>query len=171
MSLHGGLYKGQGRRLLASAAVVVLGLVIGAAPSIACSPADKVVWVCKVVGPPNHYRLETGNNPIRVAEGSAEYLAAFADSQPSFVVAHDSFALCEDGFPSEGQGASVVAPTITTAPSCNAPGGLPHSPQMLTHGMSPPMALHTPVSYTHLRAHETVLDLVCRLLLEKKKNK
>ena len=27
-----------------------------------------------------------------------------------------------------------------------------------------------PVSYTHLRAHETVLDLVCRLLLEKKQN-
>ena len=27
------------------------------------------------------------------------------------------------------------------------------------------------VSYTHLRAHETVLDLVCRLLLEKKKQK
>ena len=26
-----------------------------------------------------------------------------------------------------------------------------------------------PVSYTHLRAHETVLDLVCRLLLEQKK--
>src|SRR5665811_2206728 len=29
----------------------------------------------------------------------------------------------------------------------------------------------TAVSYTHLRAHETVLDLVCRLLLEKKKKK
>ena len=28
---------------------------------------------------------------------------------------------------------------------------------------------HGPVSYTHLRAHETVLDLVCRLLLEKNK--
>ena len=27
---------------------------------------------------------------------------------------------------------------------------------------------HISVSYTHLRAHETVLDLVCRLLLEKK---
>ena len=27
------------------------------------------------------------------------------------------------------------------------------------------------VSYTHLRAHETVLDLVCRLLLEKKKQR
>ena len=32
-----------------------------------------------------------------------------------------------------------------------------------------PEAVGTPVSYTHLRAHETVLDLVCRLLLEKKK--
>ena len=31
------------------------------------------------------------------------------------------------------------------------------------------MANVVPVSYTHLRAHETVLDLVCRLLLEKKK--
>ena len=28
----------------------------------------------------------------------------------------------------------------------------------------------TAVSYTHLRAHETVLDLVCRLLLENKNN-
>ena len=28
-----------------------------------------------------------------------------------------------------------------------------------------------PVSYTHLRAHETVLDLVCRLLLEKTQKK
>ncbi len=27
-----------------------------------------------------------------------------------------------------------------------------------------------PASYTHLRANETVLDLVCRLLLEKKKH-
>src|SRR5665811_2483465 len=32
-----------------------------------------------------------------------------------------------------------------------------------------PGASHAAVSYTHLRAHETVLDLVCRLLLEKKK--
>ena len=34
-----------------------------------------------------------------------------------------------------------------------------------------PMYTPRAVSYTHLRAHETVLDLVCRLLLEKKKNK
>ena len=33
---------------------------------------------------------------------------------------------------------------------------------LMAHGVEP-------VSYTHLRAHETVLDLVCRLLLEKKK--
>src|SRR5450756_2950960 len=31
--------------------------------------------------------------------------------------------------------------------------------------------LPSPVSYTHLRAHETRHDLVCRLLLEKKKKK
>ena len=47
-------------------------------------------------------------------------------------------------------------------------------------GLSAFLILHVParlhaaaaigtVSYTHLRAHETVLDLVCRLLLEKKK--
>ena len=29
------------------------------------------------------------------------------------------------------------------------------------------LLVFTPVSYTHLRAHETVLDLVCRLLLDK----
>src|SRR5665213_1444624 len=32
-------------------------------------------------------------------------------------------------------------------------------------------AVPIPVSYTHLRAHETGRDLVCRLLLEKKKHK
>ena len=32
-----------------------------------------------------------------------------------------------------------------------------------------PLEYMAPVSYTHIRAHETVLDLVCRLLLEKKK--
>ena len=35
------------------------------------------------------------------------------------------------------------------------------SAELVAHG-------RTTVSYTHLRAHETVLDLVCRLLLEKK---
>ena len=45
--------------------------------------------------------------------------------------------------------------------------------QLLFHYAALPAAwtschLSKPVSYTHLRAHETVLDLVCRLLLEKK---
>ena len=31
--------------------------------------------------------------------------------------------------------------------------------------MAPDAVLLDPVSYTHLRAHETVLDIVCRLLL------
>ena len=31
------------------------------------------------------------------------------------------------------------------------------------------LLVFSPVSYTHLRAHETEADLVCRLLLEKKK--
>ena len=34
--------------------------------------------------------------------------------------------------------------------------------------LAPIVLTLSPVSYTHLRAHETVLDLVCRLLLEKK---
>ena len=42
---------------------------------------------------------------------------------------------------------------------------------LLMPTLAPAIVLGTvwTVSYTHLRAHETVLDLVCRLLLEKKK--
>ena len=50
------------------------------------------------------------------------------------------------------------------------PGGFTGDPDVLdtwaTSSLTP-----LPVSYTHLRAHETVLDLVCRLLLEKKKQR
>ena len=38
----------------------------------------------------------------------------------------------------------------------------------LPHGTGRTVRVLVPVSYTHLRAHETVLDLVCRLLLEHK---
>ena len=37
----------------------------------------------------------------------------------------------------------------------------------VAEGEHSPAYYLAPVSYTHLRAHETVLDLVCRLLLEK----
>ena len=39
----------------------------------------------------------------------------------------------------------------------------------VTAGNAPGVNDGASVSYTHLRAHETVLDIVCRLLLEKKK--
>ena len=38
-------------------------------------------------------------------------------------------------------------------------------------GQRDPATARAPVSYTHLRAHETVLDLVCRLLLDNKKRR
>ena len=43
----------------------------------------------------------------------------------------------------------------------------PKSPKMIDRRRT--AERRTPVSYTHLRAHETVLELVCRLLPEKKK--
>ena len=71
-------------------------------------------------------------------------------------------------------GAEVLQPSgLSTGPS-TAPNWLPPLVQLL----APPLASttgyhhwpnHSPVSYTHLRAHETREDLVCRLLLEKKK--
>ena len=40
--------------------------------------------------------------------------------------------------------------------------------KIVDHKENEIISVQIPVSYTHLRAHETVLDLVCRLLLEKK---
>src|SRR5665647_1150715 len=42
-------------------------------------------------------------------------------------------------------------------------------PDLLYRNSSPTSISREPVSYTHLRAHETDSYLVCRLLLEKKK--
>ena len=46
---------------------------------------------------------------------------------------------------------------------------LKHCEYLLNQGKEVYLVELDAVSYTHLRAHETVLDLVCRLLLEKKK--
>ena len=50
------------------------------------------------------------------------------------------------------RGANIALIAKTDTPQPNLPG-----------------TIHTAVSYTHLRAHETPEHLVCRLLLEKKK--
>eukprot|EP00656_Telonema_subtile_P054270 TRINITY_DN8073_c0_g1_i2.p1 TRINITY_DN8073_c0_g1~~TRINITY_DN8073_c0_g1_i2.p1 ORF type:complete len:365 (+),score=58.50 TRINITY_DN8073_c0_g1_i2:126-1220(+) len=56
----------------------------------------------------------------------------------------------------------------TRAPT-EAPTEVPTEAPTEAPTQDPTTAPTEAVSYTHLRAHETVLDLVCRLLLEKKK--
>ena len=62
--------------------------------------------------------------------------------------------------------AATEAPVATEAPASE---GF-QIPEVVDGKFNVAMVLIGPhaVSYTHLRAHETVLDLVCRLLLEKK---
>ena len=60
--------------------------------------------------------------------------------------------------------AAVDVVGVADLPACEGPGGVLDDLALVgvaCRGLLPP------VSYTHLRAHETVLDLVCRLLLEK----
>src|SRR5450756_3056928 len=72
------------------------------------------------------------------------------------------------------------APTIALKHQCRYPLSYETSPhEESLQWVALPSAFHfvhnpswknlLPVSYTHLRAHETRHDLVCRLLLEKKK--
>ena len=77
----------------------------------------------------------------------------------------------------ESDGASVedgdrkkVQPLSTTwksAPITQPPVRVENSSRRI-HKKTGIEFVYVPVSYTHLRAHETVLDIVCRLLLEKK---
>src|SRR5660398_318324 len=67
---------------------------------------------------------------------------------------------------------------ITGMPSSGSKGPLPGRGSRRSWadwpGVHPPNREEEdsgPVSYTHLRAHETKANLVCRLLLEKKKNR
>ena len=54
-------------------------------------------------------------------------------------------------------------PALSVADETEILNGLPPTLPSMRWATYP-----TPVSYTHLRAHETVLDLVCRLLLATK---
>src|SRR5450756_517862 len=61
--------------------------------------------------------------------------------------------------------AIAVSRTRRTLVFINSLQHLLHRPGVSSSNVS----CQKPVSYTHLRAHETRHDLVCRLLLEKKK--
>ena len=72
-----------------------------------------------------------------------------------------SSAACVTGGAADGRGAGagfVAAAWAATDPETDTTRSSESTERIM--GVS--------VSYTHLRAHETVLDLVCRLLLEKK---
>src|SRR5450759_1048899 len=84
---------------------------------------------------------------------------------------------------SETIGARLYIPRPSPQGSASRSGATAHvvSSQRIRHAQKQPVAgsklealrapplWFYPVSYTHLRAHETRHDLVCRLLLEKKK--
>src|SRR5660398_177105 len=80
---------------------------------------------------------------------------------------------------------NLLNPALVRIEGCNSPSirtkaGFRRLPSPLGVGAHCPnhcsprvarMIRGIPVSYTHLRAHETKANLVCRLLLEKKKTK
>eukprot|EP00656_Telonema_subtile_P052314 TRINITY_DN7260_c0_g1_i1.p1 TRINITY_DN7260_c0_g1~~TRINITY_DN7260_c0_g1_i1.p1 ORF type:complete len:205 (-),score=21.08 TRINITY_DN7260_c0_g1_i1:22-636(-) len=72
-------------------------------------------------------------------------------------------------FSSSRQLCSVNQSTGTFRETLEFNGNLGRSTMLDERGLISCQLSSEAVSYTHLRAHETVLDLVCRLLLEKKK--
>lgn len=131
------------KRLVVLISTMGLMTMMLAAPSTAMadttagSSTDKV-WVCKVVGGPGDYRLQTGDNPIHV---SANVLdsdvnpvmgSPFSDAQPSFLIASDSRALCEAGLPlvvisREAASPGFVAGTCLAAGTVEAPATVAYS--------------------------------------------
>eukprot|EP00825_Cyclidium_porcatum_P036018 TRINITY_DN37861_c0_g1_i1.p2 TRINITY_DN37861_c0_g1~~TRINITY_DN37861_c0_g1_i1.p2 ORF type:complete len:133 (-),score=17.85 TRINITY_DN37861_c0_g1_i1:36-434(-) len=80
------------------------------------------------------------------------------DPEPPAGYGHARYRDAQDERPAGARG----APETETTPPENPDGEFAH---FEGRGDDPP---GNPVSYTHLRAHETRHDLVCRLLLEKK---
>src|SRR5674476_455363 len=68
-------------------------------------------------------------------------------------------------------GHPVVTAVARVAPSelCAVGSGRLRCGRAVTSSAAHRHGVDAPVSYTHLRAHETGRNLVCRLLLEKKK--
>mgnify|MGYP003380885691 CR=1 FL=1 len=76
----------------------------------------------------------------------------------------------DGAYVSDGESLRVIDQIFETLVSTE-PGGTEIVPALAESWTASDDGLEwtfNPVSYTHLRAHETVLDLVCRLPLEKK---
>ena len=63
----------------------------------------------------------------------------------------------------------TILETIRNAAAVRGTGIAERTHEYVATKMKEGKAIIAPVSYTHLRAHETGRNLVCRLLLEKKK--
>ena len=79
----------------------------------------------------------------------------------------------DNSFAPLGNRGPLPTPKFSHGPSTTPPVSRPTPPTKFAPVQTPPApkAYTSPVSYTHLRAHETRHDLVCRLLLEKKKTR
>src|SRR5665648_404216 len=129
---------------------------------------------------------------LRASLGSTARRAAKVTGR-SYLTAQSLSSVCTPDFPARAAAhvlgtsppSGVVAPmpvtttsgALVTVPPGQVVGGSP-SPRAggwavrgvrgASDGLAGRRTLPAPVSYTHLRAHETRHDLVCRLLLEKK---
>ena len=108
----------------------------------------------------HHATATAGNSAISVA-GQAISLAAAAAGAGLSYAAGVLAVGAGSGLTVNADDVALTTPgALSVATSSSAAGNHTHA---ITSSSNP-------VSYTHLRAHETVLDLVCRLVLEKKKN-
>ena len=134
--------------------------------SCGTSPNTKCHWIRATLSTPS-----LSGPSIGCAGGNETYIIGPVDGAASYTWTITGAATLN------GSGTSV----ITAGPSVNAAFGAGFTGGQLcvfattscgTNSGVRCMSISNappPVSYTHLRAHETVLDLVCRLLLEKKK--
>src|SRR5664280_3594049 len=127
---------------------------------------------------------ESGQGPVPMSPGDAEadtptrlgpvaWLTPSAARATDYALLNTSATLCPPN-PKESLTAAVsstfrlsaATSTLISGSSLfrlRVPGTTPS--RIASNVAMPSTAPAAPVSYTHLRAHETVLDLVCRLLL------
>eukprot|EP00657_Telonema_sp_P-1_P009185 TRINITY_DN3359_c0_g1_i1.p1 TRINITY_DN3359_c0_g1~~TRINITY_DN3359_c0_g1_i1.p1 ORF type:complete len:128 (+),score=68.72 TRINITY_DN3359_c0_g1_i1:80-463(+) len=112
--------------------------------------------------------LDPANALLGVGEVTAYQIQLYGESGSPFIMSHDHTLpirkIRKKVVIKQGKTSKVVM--RRTEVDEVDPGSNKHAAGLGTLLLD---ATLNPVSYTHLRAHETVLDLVCRLLLEKKK--